>query len=322
MKLVVYFIAKNFLQVYHMASSNIGSGRRSNCIVITNPQLINKTTQHSERTLKLYGAEFVINDKQMIAASNFLKRTLVGAKISRNLPHFMFLENDLDKKKVIVLDDLKSKQPCFDSTGLAIAILFANGCVEIPLNRIINALAAASALEMWSMRKAIIDQLCVLAARPESAPFAINVATCSLGKDDAKYIIKQSLDNFDKIIKQRGFLAINERSFEFFISLFLYEFAKNIFDKLRPLCGSDLIDSIEQLIAQNLVEMINDASTQCSEPKVIAPDPATDADKSLKFGKFYKCFRCVEFEAPKELLASNKPKFIGLQLEAILECSD
>lgn len=58
--------------------------------------------------------------------------------------------------------------------------------------KIISALAAANALEMWDMRKAITEQLCILAAQPESAPFAINVAVCNLEKDKAKYVVKVS----------------------------------------------------------------------------------------------------------------------------------
>lgn len=48
----------------------------------------------------------------------------------------MFLENNLDKEKVIVLNALKEKQPCFDASGLAIAISFANGYAEMLLNQV------------------------------------------------------------------------------------------------------------------------------------------------------------------------------------------
>ncbi|EJW78098.1 hypothetical protein WUBG_10992 [Wuchereria bancrofti] len=130
----------------------------------------------SKRNLKLDNTEFVINEEQMIATSNFFKRMLISG----------------EKKKIIVLDELKQKQPCFDAIGLAIAISFVGGYAEIPLNRIINALAAANALEMWDMRKAIIEQLRILASKPESAPFAINVAVCNLEKDKAKYVVKHS----------------------------------------------------------------------------------------------------------------------------------
>ncbi|EJD73890.1 hypothetical protein LOAG_18722 [Loa loa] len=158
-----------------MASSKYGKHYRSNCIIIKNPKVIQVTEQNDKRILKLDETEFVINDKQMIATSNFLKRMLID-----------------ERKKVIVLDGLKKKQPCFDTIGLEIAISFAIGYAEIPLNQIISALAAANALEMWDMRQAIIKELCILAAKPESAPFAINVAVCNLEKNMAKYVIKHS----------------------------------------------------------------------------------------------------------------------------------
>ncbi|CAG9533276.1 unnamed protein product [Cercopithifilaria johnstoni] len=341
-----------------MASSKDGKGHKNNCIVISNPKV---TMQSNKRILKLDDTEFLINEERMIATSNFLKRMLI------------------EKKKVIVLNDLKEKEPCFDGIGLAIAISFANGYAEIPLNQIISALAAANALEMWTMRRAISEQLCILAAQPESAPFAINVATCNLEKDTAKHVVKQSLGKFDEVIKQNSFLAINDSSFEFFISLFIYEhsstidkhekqstaesaaqaiklwcgsdnqrhaFAKNILSKLRPSCDFNIVDHIERLIAPNSaihslrdkVEMINDTAAQHNELKIThttAGDPNIDSDESLKFEAFRQIELpaaepdengirhysfIVEFEAPKELLISNKPKFIGLQLEAILEC--
>ncbi|VDM14740.1 unnamed protein product [Wuchereria bancrofti] len=281
-------------------------------------------------------------------------------------------------KRNLKLDNTEfQKQPCFDAIGLAIAISFVGGYAEIPLNRIINALAAANALEMWDMRKAIIEQLRILASKPESAPFAINVAVCNLEKDKAKYVVKQSLDKFDEIIKQNSFVAINNSSFEFFISLFIYEhsttesqvaielavqaikvwcgnddqrytFAKNILNKLRLFCNFDFIDQIERLIDQNLtihslrdkVEIANDTATQHNTLKITSKttgDPITDSDEPLKFEKFRQIELpavkpdangirhysfTIEFEAPKELLLSNKPKLIGLQLEAILECSN
>lgn len=46
---------------------------------------------------------------------------------------------------------------------------------------------------MWNMRRALIEQLSILAAQPESAPFAINVAVCNLEKDKAKYVVKVTL---------------------------------------------------------------------------------------------------------------------------------
>ncbi|KAL3994079.1 hypothetical protein ACH3XW_20260 [Acanthocheilonema viteae] len=338
-----------------MASSKYSKGRK--CIFISNPKLINIATRSNKRILKLDDTEFVINDEQMIATSDFLKRMLIG-----------------EKKKVIELDDLKKKQPCFDTIGLAIAVSFANGCAEILLNRIISALAAANALEMWNMRKAIIEQLCILAAQPESAPFAINVAVCNLENDKAKYVVKQSLNKFNEVIKQRSFVVISDLSFEFFISLFLYEhsstieknekwtvaesaawaikfwcgndnqrytFAKNILNKLRLFCDFDIIDHIERLIApnsRNKVEMINDTAAQYNKLKITrtnTDDPITDLNESSKFETFHQIELpavkpdangirhysfIVEFEAPKELLISNKPKFIGLQLEAILDC--
>ncbi|KAK6103548.1 hypothetical protein QQG55_12915 [Brugia pahangi] len=344
-----------------MASSNNGKCRISSyCVIIRNPKQIKLTMECNKQSLKLDNTEFVINEEQMIAMSNFFKRMLISG----------------GKKKIIVLDELKQKEPCFDAIGLAIAISFADGYAKIPLNRIINALAAANALEMWDMRKAIIEQLRILASKPESAPFAINVAVCNLEKNKAKYVVKQSLDKFNEIIKQNSFLAINDASFEFLISLFIYEhsttsenqvaiglaaqaikvwccnddqrytFVKNILNKLRLFCNFDFIDQIERLTDQNLaihslrdkVELVNDAGTQHNTFKMISitsGDPITDSDEPLKFETFRQIELpavkpdangirhysfTIEFEAPKELLLSNKPKLIGLQLEAIVEC--
>uniref|UniRef100_A0A0R3RRN6 BTB domain-containing protein n=1 Tax=Elaeophora elaphi TaxID=1147741 RepID=A0A0R3RRN6_9BILA len=158
-----------------MASSKYDKGRKKNCILISNPKLIKVTMRSSKRILKLGDTEFTIYDPQMVATSNFLKRMLIGGN-----------------RKMIVLDDLKQKQPCFDATGLSIAISFAKGYAEVPLKQIISAIAAANALEMWDMRRAIIEQLCILAAQPESAPFAINIAVCNLEKEKAKYVVKHS----------------------------------------------------------------------------------------------------------------------------------
>lgn len=47
---------------------------------------------------------------------------------------------------------------------------------------------------MRSMRKAIIEQLSILATQPESAPFAIDVATCNLEKNEAKCVVKVTLN--------------------------------------------------------------------------------------------------------------------------------
>nr|CTP81212.1 Bm9739 [Brugia malayi] len=121
-------------------------------------------------------------------------------------------------------------------------------CVIIRNPKIINALAAANALEMWDMRKAIIEQLRILASKPESAPFAISVAVCNLEKNKAKYVVKHSTTSENQVAIGLAAQAI------------------------KVWCCND--------------------------------------DQRYT----------IEFEAPKELLLSNKPKLIGLQLEAIVEC--
>ncbi|EJD73889.1 hypothetical protein LOAG_18721 [Loa loa] len=86
------------------------------------------------------------------------------------------------------------------------------------------------------------------------------------------------------------------------------------------------------------MEMANDIKGEQNEPKItsiITDNSITNSNDSLKFETFRQielpavkpdsdgiCHYSiiVEFEAPKELLFSNKPKHIGLQLEAILEC--
>uniref|UniRef100_A0A915Q570 FRIGIDA-like protein n=1 Tax=Setaria digitata TaxID=48799 RepID=A0A915Q570_9BILA len=342
-----------------MVSSKHSKSLRNAYITISNPKQIEVAMQGSKRILQLDDIKFEINEQQMIAASNFLKRMLIGEDVA-------------EKKEIIVLDVLKGKQPCFDVIGLAIAIEFANGTAKVPLERITNALAAANALEMWHMCKAISQQLCMLAAQPKSAPFAINVAVCNLEKDEAKCVIKRSLDIFDKVIKQSNFNAISYSTFELFLSLYIYEhsstikehekkavvenavravriwcgddyqrfkFSKNIINKLRPFCGIDIIDHIEKFIAANITkqsakdkkEISDDSTVEHNVPRMInaaMDNSVNNPNESLKFEAFRHIelpvaepdANGVEFEAPKELLFSDKPKLIGLQLEAILEC--
>uniref|UniRef100_A0A2K6VHF5 Uncharacterized protein n=1 Tax=Onchocerca volvulus TaxID=6282 RepID=A0A2K6VHF5_ONCVO len=84
--------------------------------------------------------------------------------------------------------------------------------------------------------------------------------------------------------------------------------------------------------------MVNHAAVQQNTLKMIrtnANDPVTNSNKWLKFETFppielpttkpdtngiHHYSFTIEFEAPKELLLSNKPKLIDLQLEAILQC--
>ncbi|OZC10109.1 hypothetical protein X798_02960 [Onchocerca flexuosa] len=83
--------------------------------------------------------------------------------------------------------------------------------------------------------------------------------------------------------------------------------------------------------------MVNNAATQQNTLKMIrinADNPVTNSNEPLKIETFlpielpttkpdtngtHHYSFTIEFEAPKELLLSNKPKFIDLQLEAVLE---
>ncbi|VDN30918.1 unnamed protein product [Gongylonema pulchrum] len=150
------------------------------------------------------------------------------------------------KQSTVVLDTLKSIQPCFDGVGLASAIAYANSCAKIPLCQIASALAAANALEMWDMCAAIVEELRLLATQPKNAPFVIELAVRSLEQGAAKQVIKelgnlqQTLPYFDEVIEQPNFPSMSLACLEKYIALFLDEvqyFCFTIF-KIQPCASS------------------------------------------------------------------------------------
>ncbi|VDN06262.1 unnamed protein product [Thelazia callipaeda] len=242
-----------------------GRHRVGKRIIIYNPHALN-IPERLERVLILDGIEFPVDGRQMILTSTYLRRIFMKGY-----------------RTVIDLNHLKEEQPCFDTIGLKIAIAYAQGCVKIPFNQIVSALAAAYALEIKSMRCAINEELCRLAAKPKTAPFAIEFACQNMREDKGNWVVRHALLVFNEVIKRRTYSAMSAIAYRRLISLYLLECSRtmdksgypniakwvtqgvmnwcsydngrcmttiHMFDKLRTYCDKNLISEVEKQISQ------------------------------------------------------------------------
>ncbi|VDK63002.1 unnamed protein product [Anisakis simplex] len=131
----------------------------------------------SFRIFKFGDKQFRINERQIVSSSKYIQKLVTNGKCP----------------VVINLDHLKSSQPCLTVDAIDIALQYAKGRAVIALNKIVEALAASNALQMWDMRTAISEQLLKLIAVPQYAPLVIAIACVDLTADWRNTILEVSL---------------------------------------------------------------------------------------------------------------------------------
>ncbi|KAM3719929.1 putative 2-dehydro-3-deoxy-D-pentonate aldolase YjhH [Dirofilaria immitis] len=179
------------------------------------------------------------------------------------------------------------------------------------------------------MHKAISEQLYILTRQTISAPFVINFAVCNLENDKTKCIVKHS-SIIEKDEKKAAIESV-VRSIKVWCSNDDQRYTESWLEGAELGISAsgklDVRDHKFQVEGQVIpaysinksllkIPIIGKLLTGGKSTGIISIDYKASGDDKFKNSEI----KSIEFDAPKELLLSNKPKLIGLQFEAVLKC--